>query len=137
MDPTPDDLTTAELRELLLAPRAQLIDVRSIDAYNGWRLRGEPRGGHIAGARTLPFKWSSYIDWIEIVRAKEIRTEDPVVVYGDDRAETALVASQLRRTGYHTREYHLLTRSGARTSRCPWTVSRATPSWCRPGGCAR
>lgn len=107
MDQTPDALSTPELRGLLESPRAQLIDVRSIDAYNGWRLRGEHRGGHIAGARTLPYKWSSYIDWIEIVRAKEFRPGDPVVVYGDDRTETVQVANQLRRAGYHTREYHL------------------------------
>lgn len=108
MDQTPDALSTPELRGRLEDPRTQLIDVRSIDAYNGWRLRGEPRGGHIAGARTLPFKWSSYIDWMEIVRAKEIRPEHPVVVYGDDRAETTRVADQLRRAGYdHTRAYHL------------------------------
>src|SRR5690606_3634133 len=79
--------------------KSQLVDVRPIDAYNGWRLQGEARGGHIAGARTLPHKWTGYIDWIEIVRAKGLRPEDPVVVYGYDREAEQEVAGLFRRAG--------------------------------------
>ncbi len=31
-----------------------LVDVRPLAAYNGWRLDGEARGGHIPGAVALP-----------------------------------------------------------------------------------
>ncbi|MFO7589143.1 MAG: rhodanese-like domain-containing protein [Gemmatimonadota bacterium] len=96
----PDSLSTTELLALLDAPGAQIVDVRPIDAYNGWRLQGESRGGHIRGARTLPFKWSAYLDWIEIVRAKEIRPEHDLVLYGYDPEETARVADRFRRAGY-------------------------------------
>jgi len=107
MDRDDRPLTTRELADLLESGRAQLVDVRPIDAYNGWRMHGEPRGGHIAGARTLPFKWSAYLDWIEIVRAKGIRNDAPVVVYGYDRGQIDLVARQFRRAGYHNaRAYH-------------------------------
>ncbi len=67
-----------------------VVDVRPPDAYNGWPLRGEARGGHVAGARSLPAKWCDYLDWIEVVRAKGIRPEHRVVLYGyDDEAERA------------------------------------------------
>jgi thiosulfate/3-mercaptopyruvate sulfurtransferase len=100
-------LSTKELVSELDHPRIQLIDVRSIDAYNGWRLAGEARGGHIRGARTLPGRWSGYLDWIEIVRAKGIRAEHPLVIYGDQEDETRRVADLFRRAGYQdTRVYH-------------------------------
>jgi thiosulfate/3-mercaptopyruvate sulfurtransferase len=93
-------LSTRELLGLLHEPRLQLIDVRPIDAYNGWRLRGEARGGHIPGARTLPSSWAEYLDWIEIVRAKGIRPADPVVIYGYERSEAERVASRFTHAGY-------------------------------------
>jgi thiosulfate/3-mercaptopyruvate sulfurtransferase len=93
-------LSTEDLRERLDDPQLQLVDVRPIDAYNGWRLRAEARGGHIPGARTLPFKWHGYLDWIEIVRAKGIRPERPLVVYGYDVGEAERVARTFSRAGY-------------------------------------
>ncbi|MFO7893178.1 MAG: rhodanese-like domain-containing protein [Longimicrobiales bacterium] len=107
MDQVPDQISTSELRHRLEDPRTQLVDVRPMHAYNGWRLRGEPRGGHLPGARALPFKWSGYLDWIEIVREKGLRPGDPVVVYGHDEGETEDVASQFRRAGYEdVQVYH-------------------------------
>jgi 3-mercaptopyruvate sulfurtransferase SseA len=82
------------------APGTTLIDVRPIDAYNGWRLRDESRGGHIRGARALPHKWAGYLDWIEIVRAKEILPEHDIVLYGYDPEDTARVAARFLGAGY-------------------------------------
>ena len=86
--------------ELVERGHTQIVDVRPIDAYNGWRLHGEPRGGHIAGARALPFKWSAYLDWIEIVRRKGIRPEARVVAYGHDAEQSDAVAGLFQRAGY-------------------------------------
>jgi molybdopterin synthase sulfurtransferase len=100
-------LTTRELLHHLGEGRAQLVDVRPSDAYNGWRLRGESRGGHIAGARMLPFKWTAYIDWIEILLAKGLRPDAPVVLYGYEKEQTAEAASLFHTAGYHdVRMYH-------------------------------
>jgi 3-mercaptopyruvate sulfurtransferase SseA len=100
-------LATGELLHLLRSDHVQLVDVRPIDAYNGWRLHGEARGGHIAGARALPFKWSSYLDWIEIVRSKGLRPDAPLVVYGHDAEEIEAVAGLFRSAGYDgARVYH-------------------------------
>lgn len=107
MTDQPSTVSTEELRSELEDPNFQLVDVRPIDAYNGWRLRGEPRGGHIRGARTLPHKWSRYLDWIEIVRAKGIGPDDPVIVYGYDEDKTREVAELFARTGHEQiRVYH-------------------------------
>lgn len=98
--PEPHRLTTREVRDRLADGRTQLVDVRPIDAYNGWRLQGEERGGHIPDARALPFKWSAYLDWIEIVRSKGIRPEAPMVVYGYDDEQTEAVARLFGSVGY-------------------------------------
>ncbi len=79
----------------------KLIDVRSIDAYNGWKEAGEARGGHIKGARSLPHKWLHYIDWIEIVRSKGILLKDSLLIYGYNKEKTEEVARQFERAGYH------------------------------------
>ncbi len=102
-----EEIHTRELRERLARASTQIVDVRPIDSYNGWRLDGEARGGHIPGARALPHKWSRYLDWIEIVRSKGLDPERPLVVYGRDRTESGEVADLFRRSGYgDVRLYH-------------------------------
>ncbi|MHC4166609.1 MAG: rhodanese-like domain-containing protein [Planctomycetota bacterium] len=93
-------ISTKELYARLSDPDLRLVDVRSVEAYNGWKLRGETRGGHIKSARSLPLKWADYIDWIEIVRSKEIMPCHCLVLYGYDSAESERVARQFIRAGY-------------------------------------
>jgi 3-mercaptopyruvate sulfurtransferase SseA len=117
-----EPLTTGELRGLLQRDAVQLVDVRPIDAYNGWRLHGEARGGHIAGARALPFKWSAYLDWIEIVRSKGLRPDAPLVVYGHDAGATEAVAALFRRAGYDdVRVYHAFIEEWCTDAKLPMT----------------
>jgi thiosulfate/3-mercaptopyruvate sulfurtransferase len=96
----PEVISTTQLKKHLEFPGIQVIDVRSADAYNGWQLRGEARGGHIAGARSLPAKWLNYLDWIEMVRHKQIFPEHEVIIYGYDLEESARVADRFIRSGY-------------------------------------
>lgn len=99
-------ISTEDVLHGLSDPDPQIIDVRPIDAYNGWRLRQQRRGGHIRGARTLPAKWAAYLDWIEIVRSKGLRPDAPVIVYGYEDEKTERVAGLLGRAGYdHVRCY--------------------------------
>jgi len=65
-------LSTKELLSFIENKNGIIIDIRPVDAYNGWTLKNEKRGGHIKGAKSLPLKWTKYIDWIEIVRSKNI-----------------------------------------------------------------
>lgn len=92
-------LSTAQLLERT-QKAAKIIDVRPVDAYNGWKLKGEARGGHIAGARSLPAKWTNYMDWIETVRHKEIFPEDELILYGYSAEESEKVAEQFSKAGY-------------------------------------
>ncbi len=93
-------ITTPELEELIENSSGSIIDVRPVEAYNGWRLKNEKRGGHISGARSLPLKWASYIDWIEIVRSKGIMPEQSLVIYGYETAEAEKVAKRFSHSGY-------------------------------------
>lgn len=93
-------ISTHELQSQLEDPLTTIIDVRPVEAYNGWKIRGEVRGGHIEGARSLPLKWTNYIDWIEIVRSKGILPDQLLIVYGYDSEEAELVADRFLRSGY-------------------------------------
>ena len=91
---------TDELQSKLENQDVKLVDVRSVDAYNGWNPRNGPGRGHIKGARSLPFKWLNYIDWIEIVTSKEILPQHEVIVYGDNQDYCEKAAQQFARIGY-------------------------------------
>lgn len=93
-------ISTDELQSKTSNPDYILIDVRPVEAYNGWRIREEVRGGHIRSARSLPFKWTKYIDWIEIVRSKGITPNHTLVIYGYDTEEVEQVADRFKRSGY-------------------------------------
>lgn len=93
-------LSTQELLACLNKDEVKIIDIRPVDAYNGWKLEGESRGGHIKGARSLPLKWTKYIDWIEIVRSKEILPEHKIVVYGNSEKDINTVVKMFDRAGY-------------------------------------
>ena len=94
------DIDTDLLVKHISIPDTVLVDIRPVEAYNGWRLRNEARGGHIRGARSLPAKWANYIDWIEIVKSKGIHTDQSIVIYGYDRLEMEQVGHQFERAGY-------------------------------------
>ena len=97
---TVNQLSTNELLEYLHNKSVKIIDTRTADAYNGWRLQKESRGGHIKGARSLPVKWCNYIDWIEIVRSKGILPEHKIIVYGYSESEIKKVTKMFLRAGY-------------------------------------
>ena len=93
-------LTTQELIEFSKNKNNQIIDVRTVDTYNGWKLNNEIRGGHIKGAKSLPIKWTKYIDWIEIVRSKGILPENEIVIYSYSASDSETVASLFLKAGY-------------------------------------
>jgi len=94
------EITTKELKALLPSPLLKIIDVRRVDAYNGWELQNEAHGGHIAGSKSLPAKWLEYIDWIEIARHKNILPKNEIIIYGYSPAETEKVAERFVKSGY-------------------------------------
>lgn len=96
-------IKTTSTKELSLfkdQSNTKILDIRPIDAYNGWKMRNESRGGHIKNAKSLPFKWSKYIDWIEIVRSKNILPSNKIIIYGYSSEESELVAKLFHKAGY-------------------------------------
>ena len=100
MHKTIKNISTQNLYRSLNEKKFKIIDIRPVEAYNGWSLNNKGRGGHIPGAKSLPFKWSKYIDWIEIVRSKDILPEHPLVIYGYEPDETKNLAALFARAGY-------------------------------------
>ncbi len=94
------EVKTKELKELLNSEKVKIIDVRSVEAYNGWKLNGEPRSGHIKSAKSLPIKWLKYLDWIEIVRHKNILPSHHIVIYAYSDADAEQVAQRFLKSGY-------------------------------------
>jgi molybdopterin synthase sulfurtransferase len=112
--------TANELIGLIHSENVKIIDVRPVEAYNGWQLQNESRGGHIAGAKSLPAKWLNYIDWIEIVRHKNILPEDEIIIYGYSPGGAQKVAERFLKSGYKkvTVYYHFIDE---------WTASPELP----------
>ncbi len=93
-------LLTQQINQKLNDSNVIIVDSRPVDAYNGWTLKNETRGGHIPGAICLDAKWTKYIDWIEIVRQKQILPEHEIIIYGFDDAQNNEVATMFRTAGY-------------------------------------
>ena len=95
-----DEISTEELFNRIKEPVVKILDIRSSNAYNGWKEENEKRGGHIKGAKSLPVRWAKYIDWIEIVRSKEISPKDSLIIYGYEKIKTEEVAKLFNKAGY-------------------------------------
>lgn len=94
------EISTEELESQIGKKKIKIIDTRPVDAYNGWILKNEKRGGHIKGARSLPAKWANYIDWIEIVRSKGILPDFTIIIYGYNKEEVEKIAKLFEKADY-------------------------------------
>jgi thiosulfate/3-mercaptopyruvate sulfurtransferase len=84
-------------------PTTTVVDIRPLAAYNGWRLQGEPRGGHLPGAVSFPRAWLTSVDEAELTRllaAKDIVPSRTVVVYGDGHDDAAAFQAWLETRGH-------------------------------------
>ena len=93
-------VSSGDLMNLLNGKDVKIIDVRDVNAYNGWRMESEVRGGHIKGAKSLPLKWIEYLDWIEIVQSKHILPKHEIIIYGSNRSDAERVALRFFQHGY-------------------------------------
>jgi 3-mercaptopyruvate sulfurtransferase SseA len=101
-DEATDQISTTEVRDLLFDPNTTIVDVRPLAAYNGWRLDGETRGGHIPGAVSFPSVWLTSVDAPEIQRIldeKGVLASGQVVVYDAGNGDADAVASSLAALG--------------------------------------
>jgi molybdopterin synthase sulfurtransferase len=119
-DAVASTISTEELRERLDDPGLTLVELRPLPAYNGWRLDGEARGGHIAGAVAFPSQWLQSLDQDELERLLEVKGILPhreVVLYGD---ATDAFATILRELGHErVRTYRAGWRAWAADAKLP------------------
>ncbi len=94
------EILTQQVLELLNDNNTKIIDIRSTDAYNGWKCENEKRGGHIKNAKSLPAKWANYMDWIEIVRSKQILPENNLIIYSYSKEDNQKVANLFLKSAY-------------------------------------
>jgi len=99
-------IDVVELSARLDDPALTIVDVRPLAAYNGWRLRNEPRGGHLPGAVAFPIAWLDTVDAPEIerlLRSKGIVPDREIAVYGDDGITATRFAEALEARGIPAR----------------------------------
>ncbi|AGB42067.1 rhodanese-related sulfurtransferase [Halobacteroides halobius DSM 5150] len=97
-------ITTEELATKLGAESLAVVDVRSDVAYNGWKLKGEVRGGHIKGAAQLPYSLANKLKAKKlksVLKKKGVTKDKKVVVYGYGSAKSTTVANKLMNLGYN------------------------------------
>jgi 3-mercaptopyruvate sulfurtransferase SseA len=94
-------ISAAELRPRLSDPELGIVDVRPLSAYNGWRLGGEARGGHIPGAVAFPSTWLSSVEEAELERLLRSKIADSreVVLYGDAAEDVVALGTRLAELG--------------------------------------
>jgi molybdopterin synthase sulfurtransferase len=93
-------ISTNEFAARAADPAHTLVDVRPLAAYNGWRLAGEARGGHVPGARSLPLEWTRFLDWVDALERKGLDPARPLTVYGYTPDEADHMAGYLSRLGF-------------------------------------
>lgn len=96
----PPEISTKQLATRRGNPEHAVIDVRPPAAYNGWRLRGEPRGGHIPEAINLPLRWHRQNELATILQQKGISSDQPLTLYGYDAATLKQVTTILAGAGF-------------------------------------
>jgi molybdopterin synthase sulfurtransferase len=103
LQPTGTAISAAELRDRLGDADLTIVDLRPTAAFNGWRLRGEARGGHIPGAVAFPSAWLASEDDAEIERqlaARGVVAERSIVLYAYNATDVADLAARLAAKGF-------------------------------------
>ncbi len=99
-------LTTDEVKSSLDKPDWVVVDTRQTDAFNGWKLDGAQRGGHIKGATDFSALWLNVKDDTassrleEALKTKGITTEKNIVLYDANGSDAKKVAEFLKEKGY-------------------------------------
>lgn len=96
-------VSIAETAKAIEDRKALLLDVRPPAAFNGWALRGEPRGGHVPGAVAATASWLEADDQDEVLwmlEDKGVVPERPVIVQGDGAEDAAAAADRLLALGF-------------------------------------
>ncbi|GFR35700.1 sulfurtransferase [Thermobrachium celere] len=101
------EIKTEELKNNLENKDYVIVDTRINDAYNGWKLDGVKRGGHIKGATDFAANWidvdvaNKDSKLLEIAKNKGITPDKNVVLYDANGKDALKVAEFLSKNGYN------------------------------------
>jgi 3-mercaptopyruvate sulfurtransferase SseA len=99
-------MTTAELKNNLGKSDWVIVDTRINDAFNGWKLEGVARGGHIKGATDFSAYWLDVDDknkeqrLDEDLKVKGISMDKNVVLYDANGKDAKKVLEYLKGKGF-------------------------------------
>nr|WP_083490441.1 rhodanese-like domain-containing protein [Caloramator mitchellensis] len=99
-------VSTDELKDKIGNSDYVIVDTRINDAYNGWKLDGVKRGGHIQGATDFAANWLDVdlkdkdAKLLEIAKNKGIVPEKNIVLYDANGKDAERVADFLKKNGY-------------------------------------
>lgn len=99
-------ISTKTLKKKLNNKSWIIVDTRIGDAYNGWKLDGVKRGGHIEGAVDLPANWIKVEAenkeelLSEALDRKNITSDKNVVLYDSNSKDVKVVAKYLSKRGF-------------------------------------
>ena len=89
------------LARMLHDPDTRILDLRPIDAFNGWPSENQTRGGHIPHAIAFPYTWTQYrLELPQLLQDKNITPEHRVILYSDQAQHTHNMADLLADAGY-------------------------------------
>ncbi|WP_313756692.1 rhodanese-like domain-containing protein [Tissierella sp.] len=99
-------IATADLKNKLNDDLWVIVDTRINDAYNGWKLEGVERGGHIAGSVDFSANWlkldvenkENILN--EALKTKDISSSKNIVLYDANGKDALEVANFLANKGY-------------------------------------
>lgn len=103
---TKKSISTDELNKKLKDKQWVIVDTRINDAFNGWKLDGVARGGHIDGAVDFSSNWlkveakdkEKKLD--EALKTKKIDKDKNIVLYDANGKDANQVAEYLSKKGY-------------------------------------
>ncbi|AOY77826.1 sulfurtransferase [Clostridium formicaceticum] len=99
-------ISTEELKTNLLKEDWIIVDTRINDAFNGWKLDGVKRGGHIQGATDFAANWLKVEDkdretkLEKVLAEKGIIAEKNIVLYDANGKDAQTVADYLAKKGF-------------------------------------
>lgn len=108
--PSATEISIGDVTKAVNDKNWTLVDTRPSDAYNGWKLDGVKRGGHLPGAVDFPATWldSEHDAKDEILRralrAKGLGPDQHIVLYGTNLRDRNRIAAYFRGAGF-TRLY--------------------------------
>lgn len=102
-----NSITTEEVKKDLNDSKWVVVDTRSSDAFNGWKLEGAKREGHIKGATDFSANWlrKSSISKKDLemlrerMKEKNITPENNVILYDFNVKDSELVSKFLEKEG--------------------------------------